>query len=244
VTLSRVGFRRALPRRRIAGSARAALLDCVVSQAGLRVALRCSVSDAIVAPVALGRDEVCLVAGLRLGDAQLEAVLAHEIAHLARRDPRWFAVVDATVAVLWLQPLNWIARRQLRELAEFLCDDAVVRQTGARRPSAESLLELAVRLRGCASSVAAVGVADGASPFVRRAARLLDGEAVVATARERPVVGVVSVAGLAATSAFAPAAPVRRLAAPAGALVEEEVLVLRPLAGGVDTVQHRSASTP
>jgi hypothetical protein len=37
---------------------------------------------------------------------------------------------------------------------------------------------------------------------------------------------------------------VRRLAAPAGALVEEEVLVLRPLAGGVDTVQHRSASTP
>jgi beta-lactamase regulating signal transducer with metallopeptidase domain len=182
------------------------------------------------------------VAGLPLTDAQLEAVLAHEVAHLARRDPRWFAAVDAIVAVLWLQPLNWVARRQLRELAEFLCDDAVVRHTGARRPFAESLLELAVRLRGRPSSVAAVGLAGGASPFVRRVARLLDGEPVVATAHERRVVGAVALVAVAATSAFAPAAPVRRPAAPAGALVEEEVLVLRRPAGRLDTVHHRSTS--
>lgn len=59
--------------------------------------------------------------------AELEAVLAHELAHAARRDG-WRRVVALAVCVpFWFHPAAWCAARRLAALAEFDCDRAAVR---------------------------------------------------------------------------------------------------------------------
>ncbi len=53
---------------------------------------------------------------------QLKALLAHELAHLTRRDPWWNLVGELICGVFFFQPLNFVARRQIRIQAEFLAD--------------------------------------------------------------------------------------------------------------------------
>ncbi|MBK8975524.1 MAG: hypothetical protein IPM29_06330 [Planctomycetes bacterium] len=71
------------------------------------------------------------------------AILAHELAHVRRRDP-WIAIVTLAVGVLhWWNPLFWLARSRLREAAEQACDScALALRTLAPRELAEALLEL------------------------------------------------------------------------------------------------------
>jgi beta-lactamase regulating signal transducer with metallopeptidase domain/TolA-binding protein len=78
----------------------------------------------------------------RLTADQRQTVLAHELAHLMRRDHwvRWIETL-ATI-VFWFHPLLWIARRQLRQ-SEELCCDAWVIQTlpDARRSYATAIVD-------------------------------------------------------------------------------------------------------
>ncbi len=53
-------------------------------------------------------------------------VLAHELAHVARRDLRWQVLARIACAVHWFNPLAWYALRRLRTEQEFACDDCVV----------------------------------------------------------------------------------------------------------------------
>ena len=53
-------------------------------------------------------------------------VLAHELAHVARRDLRWQVLARFACAVHWFNPLAWYALRRLRTEQEFACDDYVV----------------------------------------------------------------------------------------------------------------------
>jgi TonB family protein len=57
---------------------------------------------------------------------RIRVVLAHELAHVARRD--WTVQLAAEVlrAVYWFNPLLWIACRRLRIESECACDDAVL----------------------------------------------------------------------------------------------------------------------
>jgi Zn-dependent protease with chaperone function len=65
-----------------------------------------------------------------LDDGALAALLAHELAHLARHDAGWLQVARLACACLSLQPLNHLARREWQRAAECLGDDWAVRQTG------------------------------------------------------------------------------------------------------------------
>lgn len=56
--------------------------------------------------------------------AEQEAVLAHELAHLAAMDPLWFLLADLATALLWWHPLAWWARRSLHGAAELAADEA------------------------------------------------------------------------------------------------------------------------
>jgi TonB family protein len=53
-------------------------------------------------------------------------VLAHEFAHVRRRD--WLVHMTAAVlqSVSWFNPLAWLASRELRRLSEQACDDVVL----------------------------------------------------------------------------------------------------------------------
>jgi Zn-dependent protease with chaperone function len=55
--------------------------------------------------------------------AEQDAVLAHELAHLAARDPRWFLLADFATALLWWHPLAWWVRRSFHLTAELAADE-------------------------------------------------------------------------------------------------------------------------
>ena len=58
--------------------------------------------------------------------ALLDAVLLHEVAHVARMDAFSRAIAQMSVAVFWFNPLFWFAARQARLERERACDDVVL----------------------------------------------------------------------------------------------------------------------
>jgi beta-lactamase regulating signal transducer with metallopeptidase domain len=82
-----------------------------------------------------------------------DVVLAHEIAHLAARDPLRQIVVKLAMALYWFHPLAWWAARQQAVAQEDACDEVVL--SCGTRPSvyARVLLDLA-HLLGRANEVA------------------------------------------------------------------------------------------
>lgn len=109
----------------------------------------------------------------RRGVARSEGVLAHELAHLRRRD-HWVAWLELTAGVIWWwNPLLWFVRRQLREAAEMACDAVAVQVCGDRRSYAELFLELSSGMkRGTPAPV--LGVSTGApGSFERRLSMIL-----------------------------------------------------------------------
>jgi len=58
----------------------------------------------------------------RLDAEQREAVIAHELAHLARGDNWWLAAGQWIACLFFFQPLNRVVRRHLRTEAEYLAD--------------------------------------------------------------------------------------------------------------------------
>jgi TonB family protein len=75
--------------------------------------------------------------------ARRRAVLAHEIAHIRRRDPAILLAAHITTIIYWFHPLCWLAAARLRMESERACDDSALRI--GLRPSgyAGQLLDLA-----------------------------------------------------------------------------------------------------
>jgi beta-lactamase regulating signal transducer with metallopeptidase domain len=77
-------------------------------------------------------------------EQQVRMILAHELAHLRRRD-HWVRAIELIVAVVyWWNPLVWFIRRQVHQ-SEELCCDAWVRWAFAdgRKCYAEAVLKAA-----------------------------------------------------------------------------------------------------
>ncbi len=171
-----------------------------------RPLVRLTESAAVGSPIALSQSisgwEIVVPRDTfaRLSDEQKDTILAHEIAHLLRRDPLWLLAGELIKALLFVQPLNWIAQKKMKECAEFLCDDLAVRHTSNPRALAETLAELATSVAPAPRAVAAM--AEGGSNLMARVARVL------ALRRERPLklmtrvaIAVITIGALAA---FAP----------------------------------------
>jgi hypothetical protein len=77
----------------------------------------------------------------RLGGAEIDSLLLHELAHYARGD-HWVRLLELVAHVLyWWHPVVWLARRQIEAAEEQCCDAWVVQhQHGSRRSYAEALL--------------------------------------------------------------------------------------------------------
>ncbi len=96
--------------------------------------MRLSTSDAIRSPIALVRREICVPSrALEQGTippTELRAMLAHELAHLVRRDPEWLMATACLEALLFFQPLLRLLRRRMIDNAELLCDAWARERTG------------------------------------------------------------------------------------------------------------------
>jgi len=101
--------------------------------AGMGLA-RCPVVHTVESPIApmvgwsLGRLEIFFPEELaeRLSADEQDALLAHELAHVARRD-HWVRFVElGAAAAFWWHPVSWWARRGLRQAEERACDERVL----------------------------------------------------------------------------------------------------------------------
>ena len=73
-------------------------------------------------------------------EAKLDAVLAHEISHIARWDnfSQYLSLLHR--AIFWFSPLTWWLHRQIIELAEQVSDEAVLSAGAERNQYARTLL--------------------------------------------------------------------------------------------------------
>ncbi len=77
----------------------------------------------------------------RLAPGQLQAVLAHELCHIARRDNLTAAIHMIVEAVFWFHPLVWWISARLMEERERACDEAVLELGSEPQVYAESILK-------------------------------------------------------------------------------------------------------
>lgn len=147
------------------------LLDDLRDRAGMERPVRLTSHPRIGGPVALPGREICVPARLlrELDDDELRAVLAHELAHVARRDTLVLLVLEALGRSLFFQPLLALARRRIEEAAE-ACSDEWVRRLGLGPSLAGGLLAVARRLRSGRGRMPVAGLARsrGLEDRVRR----------------------------------------------------------------------------
>lgn len=80
-------------------------------------------------------------------DERVRVVLAHELAHVARRDWPIQMAAEAARCVYWFNPVFWLACRSLRREGEQACDDVVLGGGVAADRYASLLIDLARRTR-------------------------------------------------------------------------------------------------
>jgi beta-lactamase regulating signal transducer with metallopeptidase domain len=117
------------------------IMSCAV-----RRGVQLLVSDKLASPMAVGfwNPAVILPESLigNLSAAEMDHVMLHELAHVARRDD-WtnLLVRFASALLIWNPAAAWVLRHIDRE-REMACDDWVVAATGEARPYAASLARL------------------------------------------------------------------------------------------------------
>lgn len=137
-----------------------------------------SVSRELNAPVTLPSGEICLPQWSleQLSHAQLKAVIAHELAHVVRRDPQWLLFTKIAEGILFFQILLPLARRRLIELGELQADAWAAGHTRDARSLAESLTLCAERIQSYRMVPLGSAMASNGSLLRRRVTRLVDGD--------------------------------------------------------------------
>ncbi|MEM8670975.1 MAG: carboxypeptidase regulatory-like domain-containing protein [Planctomycetota bacterium] len=106
-------------------------------------------SSRVSSPVAAGiRRPVVILPDALVSDfspCELKAILLHEIAHVARRDPSIVVLQSAVTSVFWFHPLVLWVNRQFAQAREEVCDNFVLRSTNAQDFS-RTLLSLAKQI--------------------------------------------------------------------------------------------------
>lgn len=110
---------------------------------------RICVSSSRRAPLTFGvfRPTVLLPEDLPVGDAQFQLVLAHELAHIRRKDCLRKLLLTVCLCLYWWNPLVWLMVWLANRDMELACDEAVLRALGpdCKKAYALTLLDMAQR---------------------------------------------------------------------------------------------------
>lgn len=132
-------------------------------------------------------------------------IIAHELAHLARRD-HWVARLEAVATVFWWwHPLFWYARAKLHDAAEQACDARVTQLLpGARKAYAQALIEVCELLSTAVTPGPALGIGSQTRRAFERRLTMIMREQVSSRLSLGAVLGV-GILALAVLPGFTPA---------------------------------------
>jgi bla regulator protein blaR1 len=164
---------------------------------GLASIPRAAESELIAVPLTMGvlRSTILLPAGWRdWDDTQLDAVVAHEVSHVARRDAFTQRLSLLHRAIFWFSPLAWWLDRRLADLAEQASDEAALTCGADRKDYATTLLGFFEALHAAPGRVWWQGVAMAkAGQAEKRVERILSWKGSVAMRLKKSIaVGVVA----------------------------------------------------
>ncbi|HEX6313444.1 MAG TPA: M56 family metallopeptidase, partial [Gemmatimonadaceae bacterium] len=250
--LARARFLRGIGPRTSAGHTLAGRsLRYLARESGIERTVRLTRCEGLTSPVALGWDEICLPARAlaELDPIRMESILAHELAHLVRRDTWWLTLARVIEVIFFFQPLNIVARRRMQEAAEF-ASDAWASSRVARPLDLAHCLARVAEWSIAAPRFPVPAMAEGPdrrAVFVRRVQRLTTGRVIMERTPGRAlrlaaVMSVVALVLLAPRAAVGAARPVGAFF-DAGGGARKEVIVLRGLDSTRSAAQHRRERT-
>ncbi|MCI4566612.1 M56 family metallopeptidase [Lysobacter sp. CFH 32150] len=136
-----------------ANAAWQARLDALAQRFGLKRAVALRVVDCLDSPASAGwwRPVVLLPAALiaRMPTDLIEALLAHELAHIRRHDYLVNLLQGVVEALLFYHPVVWWLSREIRNEREHIADQLAADMLGAPRRLAVALSELSDLNRSC-----------------------------------------------------------------------------------------------
>lgn len=118
--------------------------------------------DRIPSPFILGIVKPRIFLPASINEADIPYVLAHEQAHLKRRDHLWKPLGFLLLGIYWFNPLIWIAYILLCRDIELACDEKVIKAMGTecKKPYAEALINCSVSQKRISACPVAFGETD------------------------------------------------------------------------------------
>jgi len=137
-------------------------------------------SAEIASPMTLGIRRPTLLLPTQLDATllpeDLDAVLAHEFAHMRRRDFAKNLIYQLLSLPVAFHPVLWLTRSRMSESRELICDDLAANAVAGRQRYARSLLRLATRFAASPHTTPtpqAIGIFD-AHPFKNFERRIMN----------------------------------------------------------------------
>jgi beta-lactamase regulating signal transducer with metallopeptidase domain len=167
---------------------------------GLRRMPSLSQSASVCSPMLVGvfRQRIILPAVMLASHtaAQLEMMLAHELAHVRRRDLGWLWLFTLCEALFFFHPLVWLARREWGVATESACDQLALRITKREAHDYGSMLvDVVGRLsRRRAHAVMSMGMIETATTLKRRLKAMTRNPGRLSTALGVALIGLAGLA--------------------------------------------------
>jgi len=185
---------------------------------GLGFIPRVGESEFISVPVTMGalRSTILLPVDWReWDDVKLDAIVAHEISHVARRDGLTQRLALLHRAIFWFSPLAWWLNRHLADLAEQASDEAALSCGADRGDYARTLLGFFEALHAAPGRVWWQGVAMAkAGQAEQRVERILAWKGTGAMSFRKSIAVVIAALAVPAVYLAAAVHPANQAAAP------------------------------
>lgn len=139
----------------------------VKNRIGTAVLLRDNIyqSENIVSPFVLGIIKPRIYLPFNMNEQDMEHVIAHENAHIRRKDHLWKPLGFLVLALHWFNPLMWLGYVLLCRDIELACDEKVIKELNTEQKAdySQALLTCSVNRRmiaACPLAFGEVGVKD------------------------------------------------------------------------------------
>ncbi|HJU77657.1 MAG TPA: M56 family metallopeptidase [Sphingomicrobium sp.] len=195
-------------------------------------------SDELASPISWGlmRPVILLNSQAVEASGEAEAIIAHELAHVARMDWVKLLLARLATALFWFNPLVWILAREAHQLREEAADDAVLAADIADTDYAQLLVGVA-RHECPGLLLGAHGVAPSKNSLSRRIARVLDVRSVRGPVARSFALGMLACAVLVA-------APLAALTVTPGGTEDGKVVKAEPRLGARDYLAEVPTDLP